>query len=139
MAKARVNDAPAQVPNRRADTQAWYRAYLATPAWRKIRAAKLAATGEQCERCPTYGKRGPDGVVLGLHVHHRNYERCPGNERLDDLEVLCIVCHQVEHGLSEDTPTARENAAIAASRRMADIVLAPLTAAAAEEERDGLA
>lgn len=138
MANARENDAPAETPNHRADTQAWYRDYLASPAWQKIRDAKIDAVGQRCERCPTYGKRGPNGVILGLHVHHRNYERCPGRERLDDLEVLCIVCHQVAHGLAKDTPAARENAAVAASRRMADIVMAPLTAAA-EEESDGLA
>lgn len=114
--------------------QSWYRDYLASPAWQTIRDAKIADVGERCERCSTYAKRGPNGVVLGLHVHHLSYKRCPGNERLDDLEVLCSVCHQVEHGLVEDTPEAREAAAIRLSRRVAGMVMAPLVTAAIEED-----
>lgn len=114
--------------------KAWYSAYLASPAWTKTRDAKIAAAGEKCERCPTYGKRGPGGIVLGLHVHHLTYERCPGDERMEDLEVLCIVCHQAEHGLAEDTPETREQAILAISRRMSGIVMAPLVAGAIEED-----
>ena len=31
-----------------------------------------------------------------LEVHHRHYDTL-GNERLDDVEVLCSSCHRNEH------------------------------------------
>jgi 5-methylcytosine-specific restriction endonuclease McrA len=31
-----------------------------------------------------------------LHVHHKTYRNF-GMEDMDDLEVLCKVCHQNEH------------------------------------------
>lgn len=112
----------------------WYRRYLESEDWQEIRDAKLAAVDYRCERCPTYGRRGPGGMALGLQVHHLTYERCPGQERLDDLKVLCIVCHEVEHGLIEDTPEAREQALRRVNVRAADAALREVADAAIIEE-----
>ena len=38
------------------------------------------------------------GVKHRLQVHHLTYERL-GNERDEDLKVLCWACHEREHGL----------------------------------------
>lgn len=75
-----------------------YAAYLRTPHWHTMRAAKLADSDYQCERCGEFGRRGLGGVWLGIQVHHLTYERL-GSERLSDLEVLCICCHEDEHGI----------------------------------------
>lgn len=116
----------------------WYRRYLESEEWQRIRDAKLAAADYRCERCPTFGRRGPGGMVLGLQVHHLTYERCPGQERIDDLKVLCIVCHQVEHGLVEDTEETREQALRRVNVRAAEAALAEVTEAAnAEDEAAG--
>ncbi len=65
-----------------------YRAYLATPHWQRIRQGALARAAYKCILC--------DGTS-NLNVHHKNYER-RGQERPDDLIVLCKRCHQTHHG-----------------------------------------
>jgi 5-methylcytosine-specific restriction endonuclease McrA len=65
-----------------------YNQYLLTEHWQKTRKATLAARGYQCEKCR---KRGGE-----LHVHHLTYARL-GQERPEDLQVLCSECHRWEH------------------------------------------
>ena len=48
----------------------------------------MKRAGDKCERCKT-----PKGLRR-LEVHHRTYERF-GNERLEDLEVVCVLCHRM--------------------------------------------
>jgi 5-methylcytosine-specific restriction endonuclease McrA len=77
----------------------WYAEYLKSPHWVATRDAKIASLDHlRCERCGEWGRRDIDGVTVGLHVHHLTYERVPGKERLEDLQVLCIACHQEQHG-----------------------------------------
>lgn len=83
----------------------WYDDYLETDHWKEIRAQKVVAANGLCERCGEGAKRRGDRWI-GLHVHHLNYDRV-GCEFLDDLEALCIHCHQVAHGLAEDTEANR--------------------------------
>lgn len=64
-----------------------YRAYLASPAWRKRRAAAFARAGDKCERC------GIPAFAARLEVHHVTYERF-GAELPGDLETLCQKCHK---------------------------------------------
>lgn len=64
-----------------------YRAYLRSADWAELRAAIIAERGRACESCG----RGGKGVTLQLH--HLNYDRL-GEERDEDLELLCIECHR---------------------------------------------
>lgn len=64
-----------------------YQDYLKTPRWRKVRDAALRLANFRCSACPS--KRE-------LHVHHLTYDRL-GNERDEDLRVLCKACHSGEH------------------------------------------
>lgn len=64
-----------------------YRAYLASPAWRKRRAAALARAGGICESC------GISQYTRRLEAHHLTYERI-GAELPEDLTVLCGPCHK---------------------------------------------
>lgn len=89
-----------------AATAKWYRDYLETPHWAEIRQLKIDTAGPRCERCGELPRRGLNGAELGLHVHHRNYDRV-GQELLTDLEVLCEACHKIEHGIIPDTEAAR--------------------------------
>jgi 5-methylcytosine-specific restriction endonuclease McrA len=62
-------------------------AYTKTVKWKNKRKAKLDQVGRRCERC---------GSVTGrMDVHHKTYDRL-GNERLEDLIVLCTRCHEIE-------------------------------------------
>ena len=65
-----------------------YREYLETPDWRERRRRHLLSAGNACQVCNATG--------VELHVHHRTYERL-GEERYQDLIVLCRQCHQVFH------------------------------------------
>jgi hypothetical protein len=69
------------------ERQIQYRAYLASPLWKAKRLEALAFHGCKCNRCGEYG----------TDVHHKTYERVFGNELMEDFEVLCRECHEVEH------------------------------------------
>lgn len=72
-----------------------YQHYLTTVHWEKTRARKVAQVNYKCEKCSR---------TSGLEVHHLTYARL-GEERLEDLQVLCPVCHRKAH---EIEPTARD-------------------------------
>lgn len=74
----------------------WYDEYLNTSHWERLREQKLRVAGRRCERCGTRAHRTFRGTITGLQVHHRTYERL-GAEHLEDLEVLCEICHKREH------------------------------------------
>ncbi len=57
-----------------------------TPEWRALRRMKLAAVNE-CEKC---------GFKHELNVHHKHYKTY-GNEKMEDLKVLCKRCHNDFH------------------------------------------
>jgi hypothetical protein len=62
-----------------------YSEYIHSEKWRERRLAKLEQAHFRCEKC---------GEKHGLSVHHKTYDRL-GNERADDLIVLCGSCHWV--------------------------------------------
>jgi HNH endonuclease len=64
-----------------------YREYLKTSHWQILRNKKLRLAENRCEDC---------GSAKDLQVHHLTYER-RGEEDLDDLKVLCAVCHEKVH------------------------------------------
>lgn len=68
--------------------RAVYRAYLRSPAWRKLRDRVRARSGGVCERC---GRRPM------VHVHHITYKRI-FKEWLADLLAVCRPCHRELHG-----------------------------------------
>ena len=67
-----------------------YGEYLQTPHWQHKRDEKLWAVGYRCQLC----NRASSEAVLD--VHHRTYERL-GEERDEDLTVLCRTCHHRHH------------------------------------------
>jgi hypothetical protein len=63
-----------------------YYEYIQSAEWkRKADAAKKRA-GYRCQVCNCKSKR--------LDAHHRTYERL-GNERPEDITVLCHKCHEL--------------------------------------------
>jgi len=72
---------------RRADAPSHYRAYLNSSHWLMVRNAALKRANYRCHKCGS--KRDPN-------VHHKSYERL-GNERDEDIEVLCFTCHNGLH------------------------------------------
>lgn len=64
-----------------------YQAYIASDAWRQKSEAARRRADHRCSVC---------GAEGNLETHHLTYERL-GNERPEDLTVLCRACHSLEH------------------------------------------
>ena len=64
-----------------------YQAYLESSAWQDVRRLVIDRFGGRCATC---------NASDGLEVHHRTYERV-GDERMDDLTLLCSQCHELLH------------------------------------------
>jgi hypothetical protein len=69
-----------------------YAIYMHSPEWRATRKLKLQQVGFRCQGC---------GSDERLQAHHLTYERF-GHERMEDLQVLCHICHAAEHGMTPD-------------------------------------
>lgn len=78
-------------------TKIEYREYLASPHWQATR-REMLRTQAECNQCyiPRWLANLRDGQ--DFNVHHRSYVNL-GNERPEDLEVLCHRCHQLEHSI----------------------------------------
>jgi len=63
-----------------------YEKYIESVRWRNISDAMKKHANYTCARCNTR--------TTVLEVHHKNYDRL-GKERMSDLEVLCIPCHNI--------------------------------------------
>jgi hypothetical protein len=61
----------------------WYDPRYKNAHTQKIRYWRLVKARFACERC---------GRKTDLRLHHLTYERF-GNERLDDVQIVCSVCH----------------------------------------------
>lgn len=62
-----------------------YRQYLNSPAWEAKRRQALERAGQRCQTC---GRR------RDLEVHHNTYSNL-GDEKPEDLVVLCLYCHRL--------------------------------------------
>lgn len=72
-----------------------YAEYLQTEHWQRVRRMKLNRADHRCEKCR---------ATKYLHVHHKTYEhRGMEDYHLNDLMVLCDICHRLEHArMGED-------------------------------------
>jgi 5-methylcytosine-specific restriction endonuclease McrA len=77
-----------------------YDQYMKSSHWEWTRNRAISMAGKRCQRCDEPAGRGKNGGPIGLNVHHLSYERL-GNERSEDLIVLCRSCHAKEHGRPE--------------------------------------
>ncbi len=71
-----------------------YAKYLKSPQWKAKRQEAIAHHGTTCQRCGT--KQAPGYSTYYIRVHHKSYEHL-GNEPMEDLEVLCVSCHEKIH------------------------------------------
>ena len=68
-----------------------YSNYLKSDHWLKTREGALISAGFQCEECGW-----DDESHYQLNVHHNTYKNL-GNEKPEDLTVLCYRCHMEVH------------------------------------------
>jgi 5-methylcytosine-specific restriction endonuclease McrA len=62
-----------------------YEDHIRSEKWAIKRAFALNRAGKACEKC---------GYMFGLQVHHKHYRNL-GDEKPEDLEVLCLDCHKI--------------------------------------------
>ena len=70
----------------KANWQKVYKDYLQSDVWKEKRKQVLIRADCKCEKCKA--------IIIDPDVHHLNYDRVGGNEKLTDLLVLCYSCHQ---------------------------------------------
>lgn len=76
-----------------------YRQTLKSSRWRVLKFRRLMHADFRCERC----RRNLRGLTVTsamrrCDLHHRHY-RTVGREGLEDVMILCRLCHRVEHDL----------------------------------------
>jgi len=64
----------------------FYSSYISSARWKNIRKLMIKHSSNRCTRCNT--------IRPNLELHHKTYERL-GSERISDLEVLCVQCHEI--------------------------------------------
>jgi 5-methylcytosine-specific restriction endonuclease McrA len=62
-----------------------YQALLRSSRWQAMRRDRLVERGWKCERCRS--------LAYDLQLHHRHYDTL-GDERDEDLVLLCPPCHR---------------------------------------------
>ena len=68
----------------------WYRnVYLKSEHWKNLRTQRLIIANKKCEQCSD---------VYYLDVHHLSYKNI-FDVTVEDLRVLCRICHNKEHGI----------------------------------------
>ena len=67
-----------------------YSRYLQSKHWKAFRFLALEHCGNKCSLC---------GSTDNLTVHHKHYETI-GDEKFDDVEVLCRQCHKLRENNS---------------------------------------
>jgi len=75
-----------------------YRKYIASSQWQERRKEVLAGQdgqGSWCNRCKIPRWLASIAFDQDLHVHHKSYANI-GSERIEDLEILCRRCHDIE-------------------------------------------
>lgn len=75
------------------------RRFYESPEWKRCKEAYLIKSNHLCERCLKKGLYEPAKIVH--HKVHLTPENCGDPELLfgfDNLEALCIACHNDEHG-----------------------------------------
>lgn len=79
-----------------------YAIFLESDWWRDLSKLKRSQS-PRCSRCPATTK---------LQSHHRFYRPHWFDTQLEDLEVLCLDCHEKEHGIStvKFTPNTKAQA-----------------------------
>ena len=75
--------------------------------WTRVREVALMRDGWLCQRCLMQGRPTALGVVKGDHaVDHIIPKAQDGSDDLENLQSLCIPCHEIKN--EEDKRYARQ-------------------------------
>lgn len=89
------------------ETKGFYK----TSAWLKCRAAYIKSVGGLCERCLARGEIKPGYIVHHkVHLNPWNITDTSITLNWDNLEYLCLDCHNKEHFKEKVKPRFRIHA-----------------------------
>ena len=75
------------------------RRFYESPEWRRCKAEYLKKANHLCERCLAKGYYEPAVIVHHrVHLTEENYGNAELMFGFDNLEALCLACHNDEHG-----------------------------------------
>jgi len=72
-----------------------YQKYLQSTHWKERRKLAIEEAGSRCEKCGMPRWLARIAYPQDLNVHHLSYANL-GKEQYEDLEVLCLRCHEME-------------------------------------------
>lgn len=67
-----------------------YNSYIQSNLWSRKREEAFSLHGRSCQRCKS---------IEGLHVHHKTYDNFKNENILNELAILCDLCHSLYHQL----------------------------------------
>lgn len=74
------------------------RRFYMSPQWEAVRSRYLKKVNHLCERCLAKGVHEPAAVVHHkIHLTEENYRDPEIALCFDNLEALCLACHNEEH------------------------------------------
>jgi predicted HNH restriction endonuclease len=74
-----------------------YQDTLRSGRWKQLKWRRIMHAGFRCEHCDRkYGGRRVRGAMRSFHLHHLHYDTV-GHESMDDVRVLCPLCHSLVH------------------------------------------
>lgn len=80
-------------------TKGNYEEYLKSPHWLRF-SQGIKKLRRKCEDCGIDALEARHRHKQDLNVHHLTYERV-GNEKPEDVVVLCFYCHLKRHGIND--------------------------------------
>lgn len=74
-----------------------YEETLGSPRWKQLKWRRIMCANFCCEDCGRkYRGKSVRGAMKVFELHHRHY-RNVGQEELEDVKVLCSICHAIYH------------------------------------------
>lgn len=67
-----------------------YSDFLHSNEWRDIKNNLFSIRGKKCEKCES---------TVRIQVHHKHYNKPWGEEKPEDLLIVCETCHEKIHGI----------------------------------------
>lgn len=75
-----------------------HRKFISSPEWKAIKENLFHVRGKECEVC---GNKN-------VQVHHKHYNKPYGEEKPEDIIILCGKHHRKAHGLIKETDKEKE-------------------------------
>lgn len=98
---------PKKVKKKRKKWYGDYATYLKSEKWQVKRLELFALRGRKCETC---------SATKNIQVHHLHYRNI-FDEKMEDLQALCVKCHRKVHEITDDNPKGNTKGVLLKKKR----------------------